>query len=238
MKKRISGYAFLSIALLIVSSPGFAVLTFDALLMDTEAVVWFDYNATGGSHFQQEDTSGNTTVQVTRGDLRVAGDLNYTYRFEGTIQVTPADYAGGSTNGFFTNNLGGAVSVMTINADRVFEIATGTEIISTPVTLLIAEMLPDDPSPYYDWIFAPDGGDGGYAGTVHYDMTGGELHSGSTVRMYDFQATYKMQDTTPTSGFSADKTSLHPQITLVAEIPEPATMVLLGLGGLLLRCKK
>ncbi len=237
MKRNV--FLFVLVCMSIVTLPSFALLYVDSVDLDVGECYFFD-NAS--QQFGLSNTTGGSEVTVDIGSFHVAGG-GWDYSFTGTIVVTESDLiyknpSGAQAQAIFTNSS----ATMTIIATTLTENATSTEIINPTtnpggVVLLTAAMNDDDNM----WLVTETGAyEDHFLGDTHYEITGGELVNGSLLRMLDFRAVWDFNTCSPynISGFNQDIYSGTPSLEMIPDgIPEPATLLLLGLGGFFIRKK-
>ena len=223
------------IILFILSSAAFAGLKYvDVVDLDLGGCYFFDNAA---QQFRLFTAAGGSEVTIDIGNLHIAGG-GWDYSFTGKIIVTPSDlYAknssGQKAHAFFTNS----DATLTIVASTLTDKQTAEEIVN-PTTnpegvVLLTAVMNDEEGV---WLVSETGDyDNHFYGSTHYAITGGELKDGSLLRMLDFRAVWDFDACLPASisRFDQDLYSGMPSLELIAEIPEPATMLMLGLGSML-----
>ncbi|HQJ68674.1 MAG TPA: PEP-CTERM sorting domain-containing protein [Anaerohalosphaeraceae bacterium] len=223
------------IILFIFSSAAFAGLKYvDVVDLDLGGCYFFDNAA---QQFRLFTAAGGSEVTIDIGSLHIAGG-GWDYSFTGKIIVTPSDLyyknsSGQRAHAFFTNS----DATLTIVASTLTDKQTAEEIVNPTtnpegVVLLTAVMNDEDGF----WMVSETGNyDNHFYGYTHYAITGGELKEGSLLRMLDFRAVWDFDACLPTniSRFDQDLYSGMPSLELIAEIPEPATMLMLGLSSML-----
>ena len=193
--------------------------------------------------FYQGGSPGNfhlTSVGISpnNGLLRAEGAATYEYGITGTITVTPSlltqdNSSGGLAAGEFAGGATLTINGELINRDTSAVLASGD--------LLVGLM--DSP----DWTLE-EWANQDVRGNTYFSVTGGELLSGvdlggETLYIGDFQAVFSFitglgtllgsdPDVFGTASYSGWISN-----TLIVAVPEPCTLVLLALGGLLLRKK-
>ncbi|HOT73725.1 MAG TPA: PEP-CTERM sorting domain-containing protein [Anaerohalosphaeraceae bacterium] len=223
------------IILFIFSSAAFAGLKYvDVVDLDLGGCYFFDNAA---QQFRLFTAAGGSEVTIDIGSLHIAGG-GWDYSFAGKIIITPSDLyyknsSGQRASAYFTNS----DATLTIVASTLTDKQTAEEIVNPTtnpegVVLLTAVMNDEDGF----WMVSETGNyDNHFYGYTHYAITGGELKEGSLLRMLDFRAVWDFDACLPTniSRFDQDLYSGMPSLELIAEIPEPATMLMLGLSSML-----
>jgi hypothetical protein len=136
---------------------------------------------------------------------------------------------------YFTNS----AATMTIVASTLTDKQTAEQIVNpttNPEGVVLLTAVMDDEDGF--WLVSETGDyENHFYGYTHYAITGGELKDGSLLRMLDFRAVWDFDACSPTniSRFDQNLYSGMPSLELIPEIPEPATVLLLALGGLLYR---
>jgi hypothetical protein len=226
------------VAFLAVSLPAFSTINIAAIQMDIESATWYSSN-----EFQLENLFNETVMLIDTGDIRAAGSVEYEYAFEGSVEITPSDELwplgepqGSVLTGVFSDSGSAGASTITVTATRVWAIDAPEVDILTNVVLITAQMA--NPENYW-FVNESSTGVNNYQGTTSYQITGGELFNGSVMRLDDFAGYYSFPGSTPVTNFGPDMSSSAPAIDLIDSdaVPEPATLLLLGLGGLLMRKK-
>jgi hypothetical protein len=227
-------------------SPTFALLYVDSVDLDLGECYFFD-NDTTPKQFVLSTIMGESEVPVDVGSLHIYGG-GWDYTFEGKIVVTPSDLfydasSGGKADGWFTNGSTAGTAMMSIVATTLTEKSTSTEIIN-PTTdpdgvVLLTALMNDDDGYWNLWETGTY--EDSFIGDTQYAIQTGELVDGSLLRMLDFRARWDLGECSPENitAFNKDLYSGVPSLQLIPhDVPEPATMLLLGLGGLILRRKK
>ncbi len=225
------------VAVLIISSITSAGLKYvDAVDLDLGECYFFDNSA---QQFRLYTAAGSSEVAVDIGSLHIAGG-GWDYSFTGRMIITPSDLYYKNSSGqmayaYFTNS----AATMTIVASTLTDKQTAEQIVNpttNPEGVVLLTAVMDDEDGF--WLVSETGDyDNHFYGYTHYAITGGELKDGSLLRMLDFRAVWDFDDCLPTniSRFDQNLYSGMPSSELIAEIPEPATVLLLALGGLLYR---
>jgi len=223
------------VAVLIISSITSAGLKYvDAVDLDLGECYFFDNAA---QQFRLFTAAGGSEVTIDIGSLHVSGG-GWDYSFTVKIIITPSDLyiensSGQKASAYFTNS--GAT--LTVVASTLTNKQTAEQIVNPTtnpegVVLLTAVMNDEDGF----WLVSETGDyDNHFYGYTHYAITGGELKDGSLLRMLDFRAVWDFDACSPAniSRFDRDLYSGMPSLEMIAEIPEPATMLMLGLGSML-----
>jgi len=236
MKKKMKCLAFLLCAILIVSSSSYGVITVTSIQMDPAEIQFFNYDSVQSQFVVKDALTGSTSIDVQQGDLSTNDGA---YKFDGQLIITPSDMTiSAGDAAAFSNTAGATVSTITIVADVVWKEGGIADVFGSTVTLLEADMVaPASPG----WILSERTSNAElYTGQTDYVMTGGVLFNGGVMLMTDFTLGYGLNGVSPINQeFSQSMTSMDPEIKLQAPIPEPATLLMLGMGGLLaLRMKK
>jgi hypothetical protein len=148
---------------------------------------------------------------------------NATFTFYPDLLKTDMS-SGGIAKGAFAG--GGSITL----TGNIKQISTGTIIYSNQ-TLLTADM---SISSLQTWNLEEQGSY--MIGSVYFTPVGGVLHDGTLLNMGDFRLAFKALPTVNPSNFSTDQTCMTTGIEITAvPVPEPATLMVIGLGGLLLR---
>mgnify|MGYP001382784607 CR=1 FL=1 len=225
------------VILFIISSVASAGLKYvDAVDLDLGECYFFDNAA---QQFRLYTAAGSSEVAVDIGSLHIAGG-GWDYSFTGRMIITPSDLyyknsSGQMAHAYFTNS----AATMTIVASTLTDKQTAEQIVNpttNPEGVVLLTAVMDDEDGF--WLVSETGDyDNHFYGYTHYAITGGELKDGSLLRMLDFRAVWDFDDCLPTniSRFDQNLYSGMPSLELIPEIPEPATVLLLALGGLLYR---
>jgi len=137
MMKKVRLFAYLLSAFLLISAPGFSLITVTSIQMDPAAIKFFD---AGASQFVIADAlTGSTTIDIQQGDI---GTAQGAYKFDGQLVITPSDklFSSGDAAAF-ANTAGVAVSTLTIIADVVWKEGGNPDVFGSTVTLLQANMV-------------------------------------------------------------------------------------------------
>lgn len=227
----------LFISLLCISSIATAGLKYvDSVDLDVGECYFFDNAA---QQFELSTITGGSEVTVDIGSLHIDGG-GWDYSFVGKIIVTASDLywknsSGQVADAWFTNSS----ATMTVIATTLTDNLTSTEIFNpttNPEGVVLLTALMNDADGYWE---VKETGDytNHFYGDTHYAITGGELTTGSLLRMSDFRAVWDFESCSPAniSRFNQDIYSGTPSLELMPDVPEPATFLLLAAGGLLCR---
>ena len=236
----------LFISLFFISSIVSAGLKYvDSVDLDVGECYFFD-NET--QTFALSNITGGSEVTIDIGSLHIAGG-GWDYSFVGKIIVTASDLywknsSGQIADAWFTDSS----ATMTVIATTLTDNLTSTEIFNpttNPGGVVLLTALMNDADGYWEVketaVENPTYGDDHFIGNTHYAMTGGELQTGSLLRMLDFRAIWDFDSCSPSniSRFNQDIYSGTPSLEMIPDgIPEPATLLLVALGSLLCGRKK
>jgi hypothetical protein len=242
MKRRV--VAVLFVVAFLFSAQASAVVHVKDIQLGLNMSTWYD-GFTPSPAFQLVDTGSNSSVVGILPNMGVVNTWEATFY---SYRIVDATFTMSANTLISDNNPGGAGgadgtftggSVLAIEGSIVEVDGVGNPIgpASFTGTLLSAQMDADT------WDLEEDAllinsvrGDQGFT------VTGGELATGaiSGLKMLDFNGVFTMDlNLTTISDFGPNMyMSALPQIQFVAPVPEPATMLLLLAGGILVRSRK
>ena len=223
-------------------SPSLAALYIDHMSLDVGESYFYDYIDGGTSQFVLSTTIGGSAVTLDQGDINIFGSaLDHEYGFTGTITVTASDQVTSGVQGTQPYAIFSSVGTLTLYATELWEKSSGDTIFADTVLLeaqIVALPTAAVPNSWYLMEVANDP-DKYNSFDLAYQVTGGAVYDGDIFKLLDFGAAWTLPSTKPeNSSFDADLHLENPKMDIFAEVPEPATLMLLGLGGLLLRRKK
>jgi hypothetical protein len=233
------------ISLLCISSIASAGLKYvDSVDLDIGECYFFNNAA---QQFALSTPTGGSVVAVDAGSLHISGG-GWDYSFSGSIVVTPSSLffknsSGQKAQAIFTNTSPAGTATMSIVATTLIDLTTSTVIFDPTtnpggVVMLTATMNDSDSR----WLVSESGDyTDHFFGDTHYAITGGDLMTGSLLRMLDFRAVWDFDACSPynISRFNQDIYSGTPSVELIPDaVPEPATLLLIAAGGLLCGRKK
>lgn len=230
----------LFISLFLMSSLASAGLKYiDSVDLDVGECYFFDNAA---QQFVLSTTTGESEVPIDIGSLHIAGG-GWDYSFTGSLVVTASDLywknpSGQRAEAWFENGSSMGTATVTVIATTLTDKLSGTEIFNpttNPGGVILLTALMNDADGYWQVKETGDYEDE-FFGDTHYAIDSGELVSGSLLRMLDFRARWDLGVCSPfdISGFNQDIYSGQPSLQLIPDgIPEPASLLLLALGGCL-----
>jgi hypothetical protein len=232
-------YATLLIVSFLICAQASAVVYVKDIQLGFGMSTWYDVSE---GKFQLVDSMGSDVVQVSdsMGVVNTWENTLYDYRItNATFSMTPCSLVN-------DNNPGGVVADGTFTGGAMLSVIGSIQQmqnglnVGSPLftgTLLTATMEDDNWDLEEDSILIDS-----VRGDQPFVVTGGELATGSVsgLKMLDFNGVFTMDlnASSITDFSSTDYISFMPQIQFVAPVPEPATMLLLLTGGMLLRRKR
>jgi hypothetical protein len=238
MRKRVIVALFLVTFLL--SAQASAVVHVKDIQLGLNMSTWYD-----GSAFQLVDSGSSSSVVGILPNMGVVNTWEATFY---SYRIVDATFTMSANTLISDNNPGGAGgadgtftggSVLAIEGSIVEVDGVGNPIgpASFTGTLLSAQMDADTWDLEEDALMINS-----VRGDQNFTVTGGELATGaiSGLKMLDFNGVFTMDlNLTTISDFGPNMyMSALPQIQFVAPVPEPATMLLLLAGGILVRSRK
>ena len=214
MKAKRSCFFVLVLAVLF-SSHSLEGLLVDHVSITSQNYGFFDPTGQGFYHIP--------TVPVITADVSVG---SWDYSFSGTVSLTQCflqndNSSGGVASGDFA---GGAT--LSISGDLWAKSDPGTLLVDDG---LILEALMQSE----DWVLH-EASYLGIDGSTLFSPTGGHL-TGGTLTLGDFSADFSYQFVSPSPDFFDQTYSGLVSTIQITSIPEPATMILLAMGGLFVR---